>query len=121
MDNWGWERKKSVKVNAILLTLLTLPCIFGFNIWSDIQPLGAGSTIMDLEDFVISNNLLPIGSLVFALFCCHRYGWGWDKFIAETDTGEGIKFPKGLRFYLSYILPAVLIIIFLQGYIQKFF
>ena len=105
----------------MVLTLCTLPCIFGFNLWSDIQPLGAGSTIMDLEDFIISNNLLPLGSLIFCLFCCQRYGWGWDKFIAEADTGEGMKFPKFLRFYLTWILPVVLLVIFVEGYIQKFF
>jgi len=121
MDNYGWERKKAVRFNAVLLTVLTLPCILGFNEWSWIQPLGEGSCIMDLEDFVISNNLLPLGSLLFCLFCCSRYGWGWDNFVAEADDGEGMKFPKALRFYLTKILPVVLIIIFSQGYIQKFF
>lgn len=121
MDNYGWERKKAVRFNAVLLTVLTLPCILGFNEWSWIQPLGEGSCIMDLEDFVISNNLLPLGSLLFCLFCCSRYGWGWDNFVAEADDGEGMKFPKALRFYLTKILPVVLIIIFAQGYIQKFF
>ena len=120
MDNYGWERRKSVLVNAVLLTLLTLPCILGFNEWSWIQPLGEGSCILDLEDFIISNNLLPIGSLIYCLFCCSRYGWGWDNFIAEADEGEGLKFPKALRFYLTKILPAVMIIILVQGYIQKF-
>ena len=76
---------------------------------------------MDLEDFIISNNLLPLGSLIFCLFCCQRYGWGWDKFIAEADTGAGMKFPKFLRFYLTWILPVVLLVIFVEGYIQKFF
>ena len=121
MDNHGWERKKAVCFNAILLTLLTLPCILGFSEWSWIQPLGEGSCIMDLEDFIISNNLLPIGSLIFCLFCCSRYGWGWDNFIAEADEGDGLKFPKALRFYLTKILPVVMIIILAQGYIQKFF
>ncbi len=121
MDTYEWTRKKAVKINCVVLTLCTLPCIFGFNIWSDIQPLGQGSTIMDLEDFIISNNLLPLGSLIFCLFCCQRYGWGWDKFIAEADTGAGMKFPKFLRFYLTWILPVVLLVIFVEGYIQKFF
>ena len=121
MDNYGWERRKSVLVNAVLLTLLTLPCILGFNEWSWIQPLGEGSCILDLEDFIISNNLLPIGSLIYCLFCCSRYGWGWDNFIAEADTGTGLKFPKFLRFYLTWVLPVVFLFIFAQGYIQKFF
>ena len=121
MDNYGWERKKAVRFNAALLTVLILPCILGFNEWSWIQPLGEGSTILDLEDFIISNNLLPLGSLIFCLFCCSRYGWGWDKFVAEADTGNGLKFPQALRFYLTKILPVVLLVIFVQGYIQKFF
>ena len=121
MDTYEWTRKKAVKVNCVVLTLCTLPCILGFNVWSEVQPLGAGSTIMDLEDFIISNNLLPIGSLIFCLFCCQRYGWGWNKFIAEADAGEGMKFPRFLRFYLTWILPVVLLFIFVEGYIQKFF
>ena len=121
MDNYGWERKKAVRFNAALLTVLILPCILGFNEWSWIQPFGEGSCILDLEDFIISNNLLPLGSLIFCLFCCSRYGWGWDKFIAEADTGNGMKFPKALRFYLTKVLPVVLLVIFVQGYIQKFF
>ena len=121
MDTYEWSRKKAVKINCVVLTMLTLPCILGFNLWSDFQPLGAGTTIMDLEDFIISNNLLPLGSLIYCLFCCQRYGWGWDKFIAEADMGSGMKFPKFLRFYLTWILPVVLLIIFVEGYIQKFF
>ena len=121
MDTYEWTRKKAVKVNCVVLTLCTLPCILGFNVWSEVQPLGAGSTIMDLEDFIISNNLLPIGSLIFCLFCCQRYGWGWNKFIAEADAGEGMKFPRFLRFYLTWIRPVVLLFIFVEGYIQKFF
>ena len=121
IDNHGWERKKAVWFNAVLLTVLTLPCILGFNEWSWIQPLGEGSSILDLEDFIISNNLLPIGSLIYCLFCCSRYGWGWDKFVAEADEGAGLKFPQALRFYLTKILPVVMILILAQGYIQKFF
>lgn len=121
MDTYEWPRKKAVLVNCIALTLFTLPCILGFNLWQGFQPLGAGTNIMDLEDFIISNNLLPLGSLIFCLFCCQRYGWGWDKFVAEADAGAGVKFPKVLRFYLTWILPAVLLFIFVEGYIQKFF
>ena len=120
MDGYGWSRKKSTIINFVVLTLLTLPCILGFNVWSDFQPFGPGSAVLDLEDFIISNNILPLGSFLFMLFCCHRYGWGWDKFIAEADTGRGMKFPKFLRFYLTWILPVVFLFIFAQGYIQKF-
>jgi NSS family neurotransmitter:Na+ symporter len=121
MDVWKWSRRKSTIVNFFLLTLLTLPCVLGFNVWSDIQPLGEGTTLMDLEDFLLSNNLLSIGAITFVLFCCHRYGWGWDKFMAETDAGKGLKFPKCLRFYLTWILPLGILFLFIQGYIQKFF
>ena len=96
-------------------------CVFGFNLLSFIKPLGAGSTIQDLEDFIVSNNLLPLGSLVFLLFCTRKRGWGWDNFIKEADMGRGLKFPKALRFYVSYILPLIVLIIFVFGYQQKFF
>lgn len=99
IDLWGWTRKKSVLVNLVLILVLSLPCVLGFNVWSGIAPLGAGSTIQDLEDFIVSNNLLPLGSLLYLLFCTSRYGWGWDNFIAEADAGKGIKFPKWARFY----------------------
>ena len=93
MDLFGTSRKKTVLINGIAIILLSLPCVFGFNIWSDFQPMGAGSTIQDLEDFIVSNNLLPLGSMVYLLFCTSRYGWGWKNFLAEADTGKGIKFP----------------------------
>ncbi len=120
MDGYGWSRKKATIINFVALTLLTLPCILGFNVWSDFQPFGPGSAVLDLEDFIISNNILPLGSFLFMLFCCHRYGWGWDNFVAEADEGSGLKFPKFLRFYLTWILPVVFLFIFAQGYIQKF-
>lgn len=120
IDLWGWTRKKSVLVNLVLILVLSLPCVLGFNVWSDIAPLGAGSTIQDLEDFIVSNNLLPLGSLLYLLFCTSRYGWGWDNFIAEADAGKGIKFPKWARFYVSYILPLIVLFILVMGYWQKF-
>ena len=121
MDGFAWSRKKATIVLFFALTLCTLPCILGFNVWSGFEPLGPGTCVLDLEDFIISNNILPLGSFMFILFCCHRYGWGWDNFIAECDTGTGLKFPKFLRFYLTWILPVVFLFIFTQGYIQKFF
>lgn len=120
IDLWGWTRKKSVLVNLILILVLSLPCVLGFNVWSGIAPLGAGSTIQDLEDFIVSNNLLPLGSLLYLLFCTSRCGWGWDNFIAEADAGKGIKFPKWARFYVSYILPLIVLFILVMGYWQKF-
>ncbi len=121
MDLWGWSRKKAVWVNAIAIVVLSIPCVLGFNLWSGWQPLGAGSNIMDLEDFIVSNNLLPIGSLVYLFFCVTRYGWGWDKFMDEVNAGKGMKFPKWMRVYVTYILPILVIFMFVQGYISKFF
>lgn len=121
IDLWGWDRKKAVLVNGLLIIVLSLPCVLGFNILGNIQPLGAGSTIQDLEDFIISNNLLPIGSLLYLLFCTRKNGWGWNNFIAEADSGKGMKFPQWARFYVSYILPVIIIFILFMGYWQKFF
>lgn len=121
MDKWGWSRKKAVLINIVLVIILSLPCVLGFSVLSGIQPFGAGSTIMDLEDFIVSSNLLPLGSLVYLLFCVTRYGWGWDNFIEEANTGKGIKFPKWTRKYITFVLPLIVLVIFVQGYISKFF
>lgn len=120
MDLFGTSRKKTVLINGIAIILLSLPCVFGFNIWSGFQPMGAGSTIQDLEDFIVSNNLLPLGSMVYLLFCTSRYGWDWKNFLAEADTGKGVKFPAWARVYVSYILPLIVLFIFIMGYYQKF-
>lgn len=119
-DLTGWERKRVIRYNIVAIILLSLPCVLGFNKWSGFQPLGAGSCVLDLEDFLVSNNLLPLGSLVYLTFCTSRYGWGWDKFIAEADTGEGVCFPKWIRFYATYILPLVVLYIFGNGYYALF-
>lgn len=120
MDVWGWTRKKACIVNIFLVIILSVPCILGFNLLAGFQPFGEGTNILDLEDFIVSNNLLPIGSMIFLLFCCHKFGWGWDKFIAETDEGKGLKFPRKLRIYVAYILPAIVFAIFILGYVDKF-
>lgn len=117
MDLFGWSRKKSSLLNLAALTILSLPCVFGFNIWSSFQPRGAGSTVLDLEDFIVSNVLLPIGALVYLLFCVTRYGWGFENYLAETNTGEGLKMPKGIRIYVTFILPILLIFLTLKGWI----
>ena len=119
-DLWNWERKKAVLINGIIIFITSLPCILGFNVLSFITPLGAGSTIQDLEDFIVSNNLLPLGSLIYLLFCTSRYGWGWDNFIQEANTGKGIRFPRWGKAYFTYILPVIIIFILLMGYWQKF-
>jgi len=121
MDLWGWSRKKAVAINLVAIIILSLPCVLGFNLLSGITPLGAGSNIMDLEDFIVSNNLLPLGSLVYLIFCVTRYGWGWDNFIEEANAGTGLKFPRKIRFYVTYILPIIILYVFVQGYISKFF
>lgn len=119
-DLTGWSRSKTIYINIVAIILLSMPCILGFNLWSNVQPMGPGSNILDLEDFFISNNLLPLGSLVYLVFCTHRYGWGWNNFIKEADTGNGLKFPKWMRFYATYILPIIVFGIFINGYIALF-
>ena len=122
MELFGLSRKKSVLINILAVTLLSIPCVLGFNLWSGFTPLGSGSNILDLEDFIVSNNLLPLGSLLFVLFCTLKAGWGYDKFIEEADTGSGIKFPKNkvIKFYVKYIIPIIIIGIFIYGYLEKF-
>ncbi|MDD3205377.1 MAG: sodium-dependent transporter [Lachnospiraceae bacterium] len=121
MDLWGWSRKKTAVVNGILLIVLSLPCILGFNIWSGFQPFGAGTGVLDLEDFLVSNLLLPIGSLIYTLFCVSRYGWGWDKYMAEVNAGEGLKVPAWIRGYCTYVLPCITFIIIVNGLYSVFF
>ena len=120
VDVYGMPRQRAAVINGVLIWILSLPCILGFNVWSGIQPLGKGSGILDLEDFIVSGNLLPLGSLLFLLFCCHKRGWGWKNFLAEADQGDGMGFPRWLRGYLTYVLPVVLLFVFVQGYIKLF-
>ena len=120
MDTRGWNRKKAVAVNLVVMILLSMPAVLGFNVLSGIQPLGQGTNIMDLEDFIVSNNILPLGSVVFVMFCVSKYGWGWKNFITEADTGEGLKFPANVRKYMLYVIPAVVVVIYLKGYYDMF-
>lgn len=115
MDLWGWSRKKSCLINGILLFALSVPCCLGFNILSGFQPLGAGSTILDLEDTIVSNFILPLGSLVFILFCVTKKGWGWDNFVNEANTGKGLKIKKFMKGYMTYILPVLVMLVFVMG------
>ena len=117
MDLLGWSRKKTCLIDGILMFLLSLPCVLGFNVLSQIQPLGAGSSIMDLEDFVVSNLILPIGCLIFVLFCVSRYGWGWEKFTKEANEGEGLKVAAWMRPYMTYVLPLMVLVVFIIGII----
>lgn len=115
MDQWDISRKRAVAINAPILVLLSLPCVFGYNVWSDFLVPGIGD-VQSLEDFILSNNILPIGCLLFVLFCTTKRGWGWDKFMAEADRGEGIAFPKWTRLWVKYGVPALILIVFFTGW-----
>jgi len=113
MDLSGWSRKKACLVNCILMFILSIPCILGFSVWKDVQIAGKG--IMDMEDFLVSNLSLPIGSLLFVLFCTTRYGWGWDKFLAEANEGKGLKVAKWMRPYMTFVLPVIILVLLIVG------
>lgn len=115
IDIFGWTRKKACLINGILMLVLSLPCALGFNVLSGIKPFGGSSTIMDLEDFIVSNLILPIGSLMFILFCTNKKGWGWDNFVNEANTGKGLKVQKWIRGYVTYVLPVIVFIVFAIG------
>lgn len=120
MDLTGCSRKKAVLVNLIVIIVLSMPCVLGFNVLAGFTPFGSGSNVLDLEDFIVSNNLLPLGSLVYLLFCTSKCGWGYEKFMKEANTGSGMKFPKWIRGYVKYVLPLIVIVIFAMGYYTKF-
>ncbi len=117
-DLWGFGRGKAALINGLVMAVLSLPCALGFNLWSNVRLFGFD--IQGFEDFIVSNNILPLGSLIYLMFCTFRYGWGWDKFTAEADTGNGVRFPKWARFYVTYVLPVIVLIIFVMGYVQAF-
>lgn len=119
MDLWGMTRKKAVLLNLAVISLLSLPVALESSLLAGVNPLGLGS-FTGLWDFIVSNHLLPLGSLVYLFFCTSRYGWGWDKFLAEANTGKGLRFPRWVRFYVSWIIPAVVVFIFLNGYFKFF-
>lgn len=121
MELTGFSRTKSSLINLILITLLSIPCVLGFNLWSWDGFAIFGGSILDLEDFLVSNLFLPLGSLIYLLFCVSKRGWGWNHFIAEVNTGSGLKIQKWMRFYLTYILPVIILFIFCFGIYNKFF
>ena len=116
IDNFGWSRKKAVTIHLVAVFLLSLPCTLGYNIWSSIQPFGMAD-IQTFEDFVVSNLLLPLGSLVYLLFCVSKWGWGFDKYLAECNTGTGLKMPRCFKLYFQFILPILVLVILVQGLI----
>ena len=114
-DLTGWGRRKTCLITCLCLMVLSMPCVLGFNVLSFITPLGEGSTVMDLEDFIVNNLLLPLGSLVFVFFCVSNRGWGWKNFIAEANTGKGLKVANRMRFYLTWVLPLIILFVFCVG------
>ena len=120
IDLFGLDRKKAALIAGAVITIGSIPCALGFNVWSAFQPLKAGNCVMDLEDFFVSNLVLPIGSLVCCLFCTWKYGWGFDNYLKEANAGEGLKVHPGLRFYFKYILPLIIAFIVCYGIISYF-
>ena len=118
IDIFGFKRKKAAYIAGIVITLGSIPCAIGFNVLSFIQPLKAGNTIMDLEDFIVSNLLLPIGALLTCLFCTTKYGWGFDNYAAEVNSGEGIKLSKALKWYFKVVIPIVMFFLIIYGIIS---
>ena len=114
MDRWGWTRRQAVLRNGVALALLSIPCVLGFNVWSGFVVPGIGD-IQSIEDFIVSNNILPLGSLVFALYCCNKFGWGWDNFLAEANAGKGWKVKAWMKPIFRYLVPAAIIFIYIYG------
>ncbi len=117
MDKWEVSRKKSSLINGIIILIGSVPAVLGYNVWKGFQPRGAGSTILDLEDFLVSNLILPGGAIVFLLFCMTKWGWGFENYLAETNTGMGLKMPRILRGYLTYVMPCIILVIIILGLI----
>lgn len=117
---FGISRRKSCLINCIAMLVLSVPCVLGFNVLSGFTPLGKGTNIMDLEDFIVSNILLPLGSFVFVIFSTHKFGWGWDKFKSEANEGKGLKVANWMKIYMQYILPVIILVMFVVGIVDKF-
>ena len=116
IDNFGWDRKKSVIVNCIFILAASLPCVLGYNVWKDVRLIG-GRDVLDSEDFIVSNLLLPIGSLIYLLFCVTKWGWGFDNYLAEANTGKGFKLPKWMKWPFMIVLPVLILVILITGLI----
>ena len=113
-DMFGWNLKKASVINCIFILLASMPCVLGYNIWDALQIIGS-KNVLDTEDFIVSNLLLPIGSLVYLLFCVSKWGWGFDKYLEETNTGRGFKMPRQLKGYFRFVIPVLIIIVLVQG------
>ena len=114
-ESFGWSLKRACAVGTVFILLASVPCILGFNLWSGVQPMGPGSTVLDAEDFLVSNLLLPIGSLIYLLFCVTRWGWGFDNYLTEANTGKGLRLPRWFKPYFSVVLPLLIVFILVQG------
>ncbi len=121
IDGLDWSRTKAVVFNIVMIIVLSIPAVLGFNVLSGIQPLGPGTGIMDLEDFIVSYNMLPLGSLIFILFVTRKNGWGYENFLAELNTGKGFKTSGALRPLLTHILPLIVVVVYLKGYWDMFY
>lgn len=119
-DYTGWGRRWTCVLTGIGLTVLSVPCVLGFNVWSGFHPFGGETTILDLEDFVVSNCMFPLGAIAFAVYCCHRFGWGWKSFAAEANAGLGPRVASWMRPYCAYVLPFIIVCIFVIGLIDRF-
>ena len=117
IDNFGWSRKKAALFNGVFLLLASMPCVLGYNLWyfKAVLPNGSVGQVLDIEDFLVSNLLLPLGSLVYLLFCVTKWGWGFDKYLEEANTGKGLKMPRALKPYFQFILPVLILVILIQG------
>nr|WP_326165588.1 sodium-dependent transporter [uncultured Oscillibacter sp.] len=114
IDNFGWSRKKAALLNCLFIFVASLPCVLGHNLWKDVSLIG-GRDVLDSEDFIVSNLLLPLGSLVYLLFCVSRKGWGYERYLEEANAGEGLKMPRWLKPYFQFVLPVLILIILIQG------
>lgn len=119
MDNWGWTRKKASVICCVAILILSVPCVLGYNVWSDLHLIN-GRDVLDTEDFIVSNLLLPAGSLVYLLFCVSKWGWGFDNYLKEVNSGKGIKLKKWIKPYLRYVLPVIILAILINGVLPEF-
>lgn len=120
VEKFNISRKKAIVINTVIVAALSLPCVLGFNVLSDIHPLGGSSTILDLEDFLVSNIILPLGSLIYLLFCVSKRGWGFDNYLKEANIGRGVKIPKWIKPYCKYVMPIIMLVLLIQGIVNTF-
>jgi len=115
MEITKWSRKKTCAICGVAVLILSIPCALGFNLWADFVPFASGSSVLDLEDFIVSNCCLPLGAMCYVLFCVSKKGWGFDNFLAEANTGKGLKLKRWIRPYVTYVLPLIIAVVFVMG------